>query len=272
MNKIFSAIGKIIFYVFVLVVALWTASLTLGEVKQILPGDALTPLFALALFDGGAAAWLFSWIGHARGIAQRAISLIMLVIDLFGVGLLTAARLFTGGQTLTEIPKEIGSYVIWGIVGATLVNLVAMYAFHITDPDVMDSIEMGLLNDTLRNESTKQAKSNIEAEAQRLGAIMASRATAQLKYNLRLPMSTDESQQVIEAQARDVLPQKKSIDWASLFGKFIPKPMARTYESETVAPTVKADDDWVVKAETATVAPEEVKDNGVFTGGVAGKQ
>ncbi len=204
MNKLIATIGKIVFYAFVLVVFLWTASLTLGEVKEILPGDALTPFFALALFDGGAIAWLFAWTGHARGLAQRSISIIMLVVDLLGVVLLSAARLFTGGQTLADAPEMIGVYVVWGIIGATLANLAAVYAFHIADPDVIDSIETGLLVDTLRDEARKQATANIEQQAQQLGAIMAARATGQLKYNLRLPMNSEEAQHVIDAQARDV--------------------------------------------------------------------
>ncbi len=204
MKKLTYVIGKIVFYAFVLVVALFTASLTLAEVKQILPGDNLTPLFALSLFDGGAIAWLLAFTGHAKGLIQRAISIIMLVVDLLGVALLSSARLWTGGQTLADAPEQIGNYVIWGIVGATLLNLAAIYIFHMTDPDVLEGTETGVLMDTLRDEAMKQAQASIEQQAQQLGAVMAARATGLLKYNLRLPMSTDEAQHVIEAQARDV--------------------------------------------------------------------
>lgn len=204
MNKVIETIGRIVFYAFVVVVFLWTASLTLGEVKEILPGDPLTPFLALALFDGGAVAWLLAWMGHAKGLIQRAITLIMLVVDLVGVVLLSAARLFTGGQTLADAPEMIGAYVVWGIVGATLLNLAAVYAFHIADVDIMATIETGIMVDTLRDEALAQAKANITAQAQQLGAIMAARATAQIKYNLRLPMAADESAHIIEAQARDI--------------------------------------------------------------------
>ena len=84
MKKLSETIGKIVFYLFVLAVAAWTASLTLSEMKAILPNDPLTPYFALALFDGGALAWLMAWLGHARGLMQRSISVIMLVLDLSG--------------------------------------------------------------------------------------------------------------------------------------------------------------------------------------------
>ncbi len=204
MQKVIETIGRIVFYAFIVVVALWTASLTLGEVREILPGDPLTPFFALALFDGGAVAWLLAWMGHARGLYQRGISLIMLVIDLLGVVLLSAGRLFTSGQSIADAPEMIGEIVVWGIIGATLLNLAAVYSFHIADPEVIAAIETGVLVDTLRDEALAQAKANITSEAQQLGAIMAARATGQIKYNLRLPMSEKESAQVIEAQAVNV--------------------------------------------------------------------
>lgn len=59
MKKLNATIGKIIFYVFVLAVFGWTASLTLAEMRAILPNDPITPFFALALFDGGALAGLW---------------------------------------------------------------------------------------------------------------------------------------------------------------------------------------------------------------------
>lgn len=192
MKKIFSVIAKGLFIVFIVAVFLWTASLTLAEVRAILPNDPITPYFALALFDGGAIAWLGAWLYHARGIFQRAISLSLMVIDLLGVILLSAGRLLGGGQTLTEAPENLGVTVVYGVVIATLINLAAIYAFHTTDPDTIEEIETSILEDTLRDEALSQAKASIESEAQQLGAILAARATGRLKYRLRLPMGQHE--------------------------------------------------------------------------------
>lgn len=192
MKIIFSVIAKGLFIVFIVAVFLWTASLTLAEVRAILPNDPITPYFALALFDGGAIAWLGAWLYHARGIYQRAISLSLMVIDLSGVILLSAGRLLGGGQTMTEAPENLGIAVVYGVVIATLVNLAAIYFFHTTDPDTIEEIETSILEDTLRDEALSQAKASIESEAQQLGAILAARATGRLKYRLRLPMGQHE--------------------------------------------------------------------------------
>ncbi len=213
MKKIFSVIAKGLFIVFIVAVFLWTASLTLAEVRAILPNDPITPYFALALFDGGAIAWLGAWLYHARGIFQRAISLSLMVIDLLGVILLSAGRLLGGGQTLTEAPENLGVTVVYGVVIATLINLAAIYAFHTTDPDTIEEIETSILEDTLRDEALSQAKASIESEAQQLGAILAARATGRLKYRLRLPMGQHEVNAIehedLEQPQPLIIPQPK---------------------------------------------------------------
>ena len=247
MKKLSATIGKIVFYLFVLAVAGWTASLTLAEMKAILPNDPLTPYFALALFDGGALAWLMAWIGHARGIMQRSISVIMLVLDLAGVVLLSAGRLLGGGQSMIDIPPALAQAVIYGVIGATLANLAAIYAFHITDPETMEEIETSILEDTLRDESIKQAQAAIAAQAQQLGAILAARATGKLKYRLNLPMGENESAAVIDVKSTDITdPQPVKVNPLTRWVMTAARKMKRTnrpaaamvYEQTAPAPTI----------------------------------
>lgn len=261
MKKLSATIGKIVFYLFVLAVAAWTASLTLAEMKAILPNDPLTPYFALALFDGGALAWLAAWTGHARGLMQRSISVIMLVLDLAGVVLLSAGRLLGGGQTMTEIPPALAMAVIYGVIGATLANLAAIYIFHVTDPATMEDIETAILEDTLQAEAMKQAQANIERQAQQLGAILAARATGKLKYRLALPMAENESTEVINAKAADLTPQPGILEsWmkaaaAKVKETIAPQPAMQIYQQTAPAPEV--------------IENSEVQDNSVFTNGKA---
>lgn len=212
MKQLSKTIGRILFYIFILAVAGWTASLTLAEVKEILPGDPITPYFALALFDGGAITWLFVFLGHAKGLVQRAVSLLMLVLDLAGVVVLSAGRLLMGGQDLAEIPPELGEAMVWALIAATLINLVAIYVFHIADPETMQQIELQTLDDTIQAEALSQARANIENEVQALGAILAARSTARLKYSLRLQMNDQEARELLtdgQSPAPLVIPAQK---------------------------------------------------------------
>lgn len=74
---------------------------------------------------------------------QRSISVIMLVICLAGVVLLSAGRLLDGGQEMIKVSSSLSAAVVYGVIGATLANLAAIYAFHISDPDTMEEIETG---------------------------------------------------------------------------------------------------------------------------------
>ena len=268
MKKLSTTIGKIMFYIFVAAVAMWTASLTLGEMKAILPNDTLTPYFALALFDGGALAWLAAWVGHARGLMQRSISVIMLVVDLLGVVLLSAGRLLGGGQTLAEIPQALAAAVVYGVIGATLCNLAAIYIFHITDPQIMEDIETSILEDTLQAEAMRQAQHNIEAQAQALGAILAARATGRLKYRLNLPMASDEAQAVIDVKSENIPADNKG---PNIVSKWIMKTARKVKRSAPqpapIMPAMRA-------YQATTIGPELDTDNkgdGVFTAGKAGQ-
>lgn len=200
MKKLLKTIGAILFYIFILAVAGWTASLTLAEVRVILPNDPITPYFALALYDAGSLTWLLVFLGHAKGLPQRAISIMLLVLDLAGVVVLSAGRLLMGGQALADIPKELGATMVYSLIAATIINLVAIYAFHIADPETMQQIELQTLDDTIQAEAISQARENIENEVKELAAVLAARATGRLKYALRLPMSNQEQSEAMSEQ------------------------------------------------------------------------
>jgi hypothetical protein len=232
MKQLAGTIGKILFWVFAVAIFFWTASLSLAALRTILPGDPVKPYIGLVLTDIGALTWLLVFIGQAQGLPQRAISLIMFIIDLAGVVLLSAFELLTGGQTLASVPVEMGTAVIWGVIGLTLVNLAAAYFYHLAEPQTWKGIEFGVLTDRLQKEAMEQATRNVEAEAQKLGAILAARATADLKYQLRLPMSDFETAEhtrrdlpapkVIDAQATD---QPSKAPWWKRNRKPIPAPL-----------------------------------------------
>lgn len=252
MKELSSTIGKILFYVFIVAVFAWTASLTLAMVRIILPNDPITPYFALALFDGGALTWLMSFIGHAKGLIQRAIAVLLLVLDLAGVVALSAGHLLTGGQQMTNVPQEFGATMVYVLIGATMINLVAIYAFHLADPETMEAIELQTLDDNIKDEAIKQARANVQAEVQGLGAVLAARSVGRLKYSLRLPMSEAEAHEVVNDPEPLVIPAKRIAAapvglpaWMlNLKRKFTkaPSPVTTTYEKTTEKPALKREE------------------------------
>lgn len=153
MKSVLGYATKILFYLFVLAILVWSGSLTVSFVARVMPGDAIRPWFALAVFDGGALAWLLVFLFMAQGLGQRAVSLLMLAADLVGVGLMSFSELLMGGQTFTVPPAELGTIAVWAIGGFTFMNVVAAYAFHIMDPKQQEVIKKGVAMDKVIDKS-----------------------------------------------------------------------------------------------------------------------
>lgn len=256
MKSLLKVVATIAFYAFVVVVAMWTASLTLGEVRDLLPNDPVTPFFALALFDGGAFVWLLVFISKAKGLYQRGVSLIMLLLDLAGVVAISAARLITGGQTMTAIPPELGAAVVYGVAVMTAINFLGAYAFHVTDPETLAEIEARSLEDELYQEAQDQARANMDQQKAALAAVLAGRATAKIKARLYLPLTNQEAQSIEGLDLSDYAPAGQIIEakpkkpaqgvpaWMVAAGQMFKRNRKRqpvtTYEQRTQAATEEA--------------------------------
>ncbi|HEY9760011.1 MAG TPA: hypothetical protein V6C97_32935 [Oculatellaceae cyanobacterium] len=201
-------ITEFLFVVFSVALIGWTASLTLGVMEIVLPNSPYVKYFALALYDGGALTWLFVYIYKAKGTPQRAIAMIMTFLDFLGVVLMVIGALYLGGQTLTEIPTWMGKGLVNGTIAATVFNLGMVYLYHANAPDTREAIQNQDLEDELTEEALLQARASVEREARVLGAVLARRATARLKYRLALPMTEAEAAEwngeTVDATAEDV--------------------------------------------------------------------
>jgi hypothetical protein len=185
----------------------YTIKLTFDTMKILFPNDALLQYIGIALYDGGVIAWLTTYIGRAKGTPQRGISLLMTVLDFLGVVAMVIAGTYLSGQTLASIPAWVGGTVVVVTIAAAVLNAGAIYYYHAHDPATIEQIQAQELEDTLNEEALDQARYQVERKAQELGAIMAGRVTARLKYRLRLPMTEQEraewDNEVIDAQAYD---------------------------------------------------------------------
>ncbi len=185
-NSVGRSIGTVGFYIFAAGILIWTASLTQSLVSIILPGNVILSWFALLLFDGGALIWLMVFMFVSSGPMQRAISLLMMCFDLIGVGLMSFAELYLGGQTLTAVPAMLGMIVIWGVGLSTIANVAAAYAYHVTDPKHAATMRLRAMKDVITMSAIEQAEGEIEARARAEGGILAARMVQGVMAELHL--------------------------------------------------------------------------------------
>lgn len=185
----------------------FTIKLTYDVMVILFPNDPILRWVAIALYDGGVIAWLTTYIGRAQGTPQRGISLLMTLFDFLGVIAMVIAGIYLSGQTLASIPPWVGSAVVNVTIIAATLNAGAIYYYHAHDPRTMEEIQAQELEDDLNEEALDQARYQVERRAQELGAILANRVTARLKYRLHLPMTEREysewNSEVVDAQAYD---------------------------------------------------------------------
>jgi len=145
MKNLTEWIGKLLFWAMAAALIVYAASRTLDFVNSTLSADDQTiGYLALMATTGGAIAWLAVFLHNSKGIAQKGISLVMIVLDVLGeITLFTIDTLMRSGQnglTATLAPEEIRQTVL-GMSILIGVNIVAIFAYHVMDADNMAKME-----------------------------------------------------------------------------------------------------------------------------------
>jgi hypothetical protein len=242
----------------------YSATRSLDFISLTLPADRqILAYFGLAALDGGLVAWLLSYMNGSRGAWQRAISILMVLVDTLGaIAMFTLDTLYnTGkaGMTKAMTPEQMTTAVL-GLSGIIALNIIATIAHHITDPDKLREQAEEEAFAKVEDATLKQIAKNADTLAAQLAPVMAAdwQAQTQAKY---LSYVGTGKMPVLDVTAREVssLPVEKKLDLSSLWaGLFNAKQDGRTYQSVTPLVTeVKPTEDGA-------------KGDGVFTGGVAG--
>jgi hypothetical protein len=181
-------------------------------------GNRVVALLSIFLFDGGAYSGYQMYVGNAEGAHQRHAARVILWIDFLLAGFMVA-----GGLTL--LPSHTILYVM---LTSAVFNGGVLYYYETHKPETMAQMqeqdEQDLMAEAaaksrkkLHKEAMRQANVNISKQAIRLGNLMSLRATAQLKYDMRLPMTEQELKafredaidaEVAELPAPDGMPQQ----------------------------------------------------------------
>lgn len=202
-------IGALLFTVLGAALLVYSATRSLDFIELTLPEDRkILAYFGLAALDGGLIAWLASYMYHARGGWQRAISLIMVCVDVLGaIAMFTFDTLYnTGKAGMTEAmtPEELTNAVL-ALSGIIALNIIATIAYHLTDPDKMREQAEEEAFAKVEEATLKQISTNADALAAQLAPTLAADWMNQTKARYMAFVGTGKIP-TIEATARDVTP------------------------------------------------------------------
>ena len=233
----------------------YSATRSLDFIELTLPADRkVLAYFGLAALDGGLVAWLLSYLYGSRGGWQRAISILMVIVDTLGaIAMFTFDTLYnTGkaGMTNAMTPEQMTNAVL-ALSGIIALNIIATIAHHITDPDKLREQAEEEAFAKVEDAALKQISKNADSLAAQLAPVMAAdwQAQTQAKYlsyvgTGKLPVLDVTSQTVSSVPAMQPLnivqpqanPFNLSALWAGLFKA--KNDNGRTYESVTNTPAV----------------------------------
>jgi hypothetical protein len=174
-SKTVETLSKVLFYAMVAVLFVWTFSLNMAFVGRILPDKPLAVYFSIVLFDGGTLGWMFIFLNNARGMLQRMTSFIMTLISLIGVGILSFAELFIGGQEFVqgEILTNLGTVALWVIGIWTFINISAVVMYHLFDQNIQTEMAINQAKGSIRDAALKIVKKQAPQVAKQLAPQMA---------------------------------------------------------------------------------------------------
>ncbi len=155
----------------------YSASRSLDFISLTLPADrAILAYFGLAALDGGLIAWLLAYLYGSRGGWQRAISILMILVDLVGaVAMFTADTLFqTGKNGLTAVMSaDTIQMTVLALSGIIALNIAATVAHHLTDPDKLREQAEEEAFSLVESATLKQISSNAEQLAAQVAPMLA---------------------------------------------------------------------------------------------------
>lgn len=208
-------IGVLIVTVLGLLLLVYSATRSLDFIMLTLPADRqIMAYFGLAALDGGLIAWLLAYLYGSRGGWQRAISLLMILVDLLGaVAMFTLDTLYQAGQSgLTKAltPDEIQTAVL-ALSGVIALNIAAVVAHELTDPDKLRAAAEEEAFSRVEDATLKQISQNAETLAAELAPTLAAdwMQNTRARYTAYLGTGQIPGQaQIIDAKSQDITPSQ----------------------------------------------------------------
>lgn len=205
----FKKLGQLFATALGLVLLVYSATRSLDFISLTLPPDRqILAWFGLAALDGGLLAWLLAYLYGSRGGWQRAISLIMVVIDLLGaVAMFTLDTLYQTGQTgMTKAltADELQAAVL-ALSGVIALNIGATVAHHLTEPDKLKEQAEEEAFAKVEEATLKQISENANQLAAEVAPMLATDWMQNTRARYLANLGTGRIP-VIDATAKDVTP------------------------------------------------------------------
>ncbi|HEY3311205.1 MAG TPA: hypothetical protein VGK00_06145 [Anaerolineales bacterium] len=224
----FKKIGALITTILGLVLLVYSAARSLDFITLTLPADRqILAYFGLAALDGGLLAWLLAYLYGSRGGWQRAISILMVIVDTIGaVIMFTLDTLFNTGKAgmTAAMSQDTLQTAVLALSGIIALNIVSVIAHHLTDPDKLreqaEEEAFAKVEDATLRQISENANQLAAEVAPMLAVDWMQNSRARYLANLgtgRIPVIDVKAQDLpARAPKKDLTPANLTALWAGL--------------------------------------------------------
>ena len=213
-----------------LALLIYSASRGLDFIQSTLPPDKqILAFFALAATEGGILFWLAFFLYAARGGWQRAISLVLLVVDFTGaVALFTFDTLLRSSESGMIETLEAGEIrtMILALSGIIAANIAGGILIHVFDVDNQKSMATEEARDKIESAALKR----LSEDAESVAAELAPQLAGDWMSDLRAQLSRQSRRATEALPAQIIEPKEKPAPLFSLPWLF-PQSKLKGYQS-----------------------------------------
>lgn len=187
MKKVLSEGTKYIFGVFGIAILGLLMTLTYQALGLIFPQSFTNQIWGLVLFDIAAICWALAFVFASETVHQYAVAGIGFLTGFIGTLIMVASEVMLSGQKLVAADQaQIGQWMVYGFIGATVIHASLIYIHHATGQDIKQRIDVGIARGEITTEAIKQATSQLDVEKAHLAHTITQDIVSQVKRDLGL--------------------------------------------------------------------------------------
>lgn len=228
MKKVLAQGTKYIFGVFGIAILGLLMSLTYQALQRLFPTSFINQIWGLVLFDIAAICWALAFVFGSETVTQYAVAAIGFLTGFIGTLLMVAAEVMLGQTLYQTNTAQIGQWITYGFIIATVTHAALLYAHHAGAQEIKQRIDVGIARGEITTEAIKQATATLDAERGQLAQTITNEIISQVKRDLNIPILADPRMPIIPAdptQYQQNIPAPTLKDEQSITAKVpFPKP------------------------------------------------
>jgi hypothetical protein len=164
MKKVMATATGFIFGAFGIAILGLLMSLTYQALGRIFPESPENQIWGLVLFDIAAMVWAGAFVFKCETTAQYAVAFIGFLTGFLGTMLMVAAEVMLGQQLTQVQSQEVGKWMVYGFIGATLLHAGLLYLHHYSGKAIRIKVDVGIAQGEVVTEAVRQATADLERD------------------------------------------------------------------------------------------------------------